>query len=365
MIAHILLEAGLDPFVSVGARVHELGMKNARSGNGTLAVVEADEYDRSFLSLKPIIAVLTTLEAEHLDIYKDIQDLQNTFITFVNQSADVTERGFVIINIDEQPLREILGRLNKHIVTFGISSLEAKYRATDIQAHGFGMSAVIHHGADILGELTLRVSGEHNIKNALAAIAAAEILGIPYEISRKALATFIGAERRGDVIGEVNGVLVIDDYAHHPTEVRATITALRQGHPGRRIVAVFQPHTFTRTRDFAKEFGEVFAECADVLILLDVYPAREQPIEGVTSELIFNAAHSAGLKECTVIPSIEELTKAVLAIVKKDDIVITLGTGSITEAAPKILDLVKEEHSAAKEKASIRNTLRSNSEKVA
>jgi UDP-N-acetylmuramate--alanine ligase len=350
MIAHILLEAGLDPFVSVGARVRELGMKNARSGDGHLAVVEADEYDKSFLALHPFIAVLTTLEAEHLDIYKDIADLQDAFITFTNQSAHTGEIGFAIVNIDEQPLREILGRLNKRIVTFGIKSLEAKFRATEIHSEDLGTQCIIHRGGDLLGELTLQIPGEHNIKNALAAIAVAEVLAIPFDIAQKALASFIGAERRSDIIGEANGILVIDDYAHHPTEIRATLSALRSGYPGRRIVAAFQPHTFTRTRDFAKDFGNVFAECADILLLLDVYPAREQPIGGVSSELILSAARENGMTECSVIGRLEDLPEAFGHVAKKNDILITLGAGSITEAAPKILRVIKELGSVSDDK---------------
>jgi UDP-N-acetylmuramate--alanine ligase len=350
MIAHILLEAGLEPFIAIGARIRELGMKNARSGNGHLAVVEADEFDKSFFALHPFIAVLTTLEPEHLDIYKDLADLQDAFITFTNQSANTGELGFAIVNIDEQPLREILGRLNKRIVTFGIKSLEAKYRATEIQSEGLGVKCLIHRGGDTIGELTMHIPGDHNIKNALAAIAVAEVLAIPFEIVQKALASFIGAERRSEVIGEAHGILVIDDYAHHPTEVRATLSALRSGYPGRRVVAAFQPHTFTRTRDFAKEFGKVFADYADILLLLNVYPARELPIEGVSSELILESARESGMTECRIIGELEDIPDAVRKIAKKNDIVITLGAGSITEAAPKILRVIKEHGSVSDEK---------------
>jgi len=350
MIAHILLEAGLDPFVSVGARVRELGMKNARSGNGQLAVVEADEYDKSFFALHPFIAVLTTLEPEHLDIYKDLAALQDAFITFTNQSAHTGELGFAIVNIDEQPLREILGRLNKRIVTFGITSLEAKYRATKIHSEGLGTECLIHRGGDAVGELALLIPGEHNIKNALAAIAACEVLAIPFDISQKALASFTGAERRSDIVGEANGILVIDDYAHHPTEIRATLSALRSGYPGRRIVAAFQPHTYSRTRDFAKDFGNVFAEYADILLLLDVYPAREQPIEGISSERILRAAQENGMSDCLLVGNLQDLPQAVSNIVQQHDIVVTLGAGSITEAAPKILRVIKEHGSVSEEK---------------
>jgi UDP-N-acetylmuramate--alanine ligase len=357
MIAYIMLEAGLDPFVSIGAEVRELGMKNARSGAGNLAVVEADEYDRSFLSLKPFIAVLTTLEAEHLDIYKDLANLQDAFVEFANNSSQPGETGFAIVNIDEESLREILSKLNKRIVTFGIKSSEAKYRASEIHAEALGTKAVIHRGSDILGELVLKIPGEHNIKNALAAIAAAEILAIPFETSRNALSTFIGAKRRSDIIGEANGIMVIDDYAHHPTEIRATLSALKAGYPGRRIVAAFEPHTFTRTRDFAEEFGKVLAELADVLLLLDVYPAREEPIEGITSKLILEYAHDSGMKECSLIGTLDDLPKAMSAIAKKDDILVTLGAGTITEAAPKILQMIKKKDDSPQLKNTTNNRL--------
>lgn len=345
MISHILLSAGLDPFISVGASIRELGMKNARAGSGNLAVVEADEYDRSFLALSPYIAVLTTLEPEHLDIYKNLTNLQEAFITFANQSAPHSSAGFVVVNLDEEPLREILGRLTKRIVSFGISSAEAKYRASDIESEGIGIRAMIHRGSDMIGEIELRIPGEHNIKNALAAIAVAEILAIPFEIVRSSLASFIGAERRAAIIGESNGILVIDDYAHHPTEIKAILTALRSGYPGRRLVVAFEPHTYTRTRDFAKDFGKVFADYADVLVLADVYPAREEPISGVTSELILRYAREHGMTSCSRAGSLDRVAPAMAALAQRGDILITLGAGPITEAAPMILQLISPRRS--------------------
>jgi UDP-N-acetylmuramate--alanine ligase len=356
MIAHIVLEAGLDPLISIGAAVRELGMKNARAGSGNLAIVEADEYDRSFLSLTPFIAVLVTLEAEHLDIYKDLDHLQEAFAQFAN-SAHSGELGFAIVNIDEEPLREILSKLNKRIVTFGTRSSEAKYRASDIQAEASVIRAMVHRGSDKLGEIMLKIPGEHNIKNALAAIAAADILAIPFETSRAALATFTGAERRSDIIGEANGILVMDDYAHHPTEIRATLSALRAGYPGRRIVVAFEPHTFTRTRDFAKDFGKVFAEYADVLFLADVYPAREEPIEGITSELILKYALEAGMTQCSVAGDLENIPEAMSAGAKNNDILITLGAGPITEAAPKILRLIQRNNPKSLTKSGLKHSL--------
>lgn len=346
MIAHIMLEAGLDPMVSVGASVFELGGKNAHSGTGSLAAVEADEYDRSFLSLKPYIAVVTTLEAEHLDIYSDLSDLQNTFVEFVCNGSEQT--GIAIVNIDEPAIRAILSRFNKRIVTFGIRSDEAKYRAIEIELDGLNSFSTITRGTEPIGTLALTIPGEYNIMNALAAIATAESMAIPFEIAAKALSTFQGAERRAQVIGEVNGVLVIDDYAHHPTEIEATLTALKNGYPGRRILAAFQPHTFTRTRDFAKDFGAVFARLADAVYLTEVYPAREQAIAGVTSKLIFTAATTEGLKSIRLVAELNELPTMIAGDVIKGDIVITFGAGSITEQAPKILQAIRQRSNGSK-----------------
>ncbi len=346
MIAHILLEAGLDPMVSVGASVYELGGKNAHSGTGTLAVVEADEYDRSFLSLKPYIAVVTTLEAEHLDIYNDLTDLQNAFVEFVCNGSELT--GMAVVNIDEPAIRAILSRFNKRIVTFGIRSEEAKYRAIDIELDGLHSFSTITRGTERIGTLELVVPGEYNIMNALAAITTAECMAIPFEIAAKALSTFQGAERRAQVIGEVNGVLVIDDYAHHPTEIEATLTALKKGYPGRRIVAAFQPHTYTRTRDFAKDFGAVFARLADRVYLVEIYPAREEPIAGISSALILESSKIEGFKNINFIRELNELPSTIAGDVIKGDIVITFGAGSITEQAPKILQAIRQRSNGSK-----------------
>lgn len=337
MIASILIEAGLDPLVSVGASVEELGGKNARPGNGTVAIVEADEYDRSFLALKPYIAVITTLEAEHLDIYKDLDDLQQAFVQFANNINEHHQQGYAVVNIDEPSLRSILSRFSQRVVSFGVTSPEAKYRAINVHVDGFQTTADILRGNEPIGTLTLNVAGVHNVKNALAAIAVVEILAIPFDLSLRALGKFKGAERRLDVLGEKQGVLVIDDYAHHPTEVRATLSTLKAGFPRRKIITAFQPHTFTRTRDFAEEFGKVFAEYSDELYLLDIYPARERPIKGVSSALILEAAKHFGLRKAVYVPDLDVLPKFVTANRRNGDIIITMGAGSITQTAPKIL----------------------------
>ncbi len=340
MIASILIEAKLDPLVLVGASVAELDGKNSRAGTGRIAVVEADEYDRSFLALRPFIAVMTSLEEEHLDIYKDLDDLKDAFVEFANQGPSSPQTGYAVVCIDEPALRAITPRLQKRIVSYGLRSMEAKYRATNVLLSAQRMRATIMRGSDAVGELELRVPGEHNIYNALAALTVGEILSIPFETSVRALKRFTGAERRFERIGEAAGVVVIDDYAHHPTEVRETLLTARKCYPGRRIVACFQPHTFTRTRDFATGFGQVFAELADVLVLLDIYPAREQPIEGVTSKLIAEAVLE--LKEIHEVATVEELPDRVVAIAQAGDVILTIGAGTITNAARPIFELMKD-----------------------
>ena len=347
MIASILIEAKLDPLVLVGASVRELANKNSRAGTGKIAVVEADEYDRSFLALSPFIAVMTSLEEEHLDIYKDLDDLKQTFVQFANQGPSTFMTGFAVVCIDEPALRAITPRLEKRIVAYGLSSQDAKYRAVHPQYSAHRTRATLLRGGEKIGELELSVPGEHNLKNALAAVAVGEILSIPFEISQRALKRFSGADRRFQITGEVDGVLVIDDYAHHPTEVRATLETVKRCYPGRRIIACFQPHTFTRTRDFAVQFGHVFAELADVLALLEIYPSREEPIEGITSRLILDSARENGLKEGFEVPGVTELPAIIGNIVRPGDVILTIGAGTITSAAPIILEELTQHAVAA------------------
>lgn len=344
MIAHLLTLAGADPLICAGAALEQLGFANGRAGSGMVAVVEADEYDRSFLTLTPYIAVLTSLEKEHLDIYKDLDDLENTFAEFANKRSPMHELGFAVVNIDEPSIRRILPKLTKRIVSFGLESNEAKYKAADIAVNEFFTTATILRANEPIGEITLRVPGEHNIKNALAAIAVADILAIPFELTAQFLSVFGGATRRFERIGEHGGVLVIDDYAHHPTELRATLSTLRKGFPRRKIIAAFQPHTYTRTRDFADEFGAVLAEFAGELYLAEIYPAREVPIPGVTSKLILDVARAHGLRDAHLVENLDTLAREITADRKPGDIIITLGAGSITKAAYDIDHILRNLH---------------------
>lgn len=330
MIGLILIKAGYDPTVIVGGRLKDFGGTNARLGKGNWIVVEADEYDRSFLQLLPTIAIVNNIEAEHLDIYKDIEDLENTFTQFASK---VPFYGFVALGVDSPGVKEIVPNLNKKVVTFGISP-NCDYFAKNIENAGTNTTYDLYENSNFIGKIKLSVPGIHNVKNSLAAITIARKMGIKFDIINAALGDFTGVYRRFDIKGERNGIKVIDDYAHHPTEIQSTLEAARKGWD-RRIIAIFQPHTYSRTLSFYKEFASSF-DNADILVITDVYPSREKPIEGVTGELIANQAKKYGHKNVIYIPNYDDITSTVMAILKENDIVITIGAGSIYKIAEQI-----------------------------
>ncbi len=330
MIGLILIKAGYDPTVIVGGRLKDFGGTNARLGKGNWIVVEADEYDRSFLQLLPTIAIVNNIEAEHLDIYKDIEDLENTFTQFASK---VPFYGFVALGVDSPGVKEIVPNLNKKVVTFGISP-NCDYFAKNIENDGTNTTYDLYENSNFIGKIKLSVPGIHNVKNSLAAITIARKMGIKFNIINAALGDFTGVYRRFDIKGERNGIKVIDDYAHHPTEIQSTLEAARKGWD-RRIIAIFQPHTYSRTLSFYKEFASSF-DNADILVITDVYPSREKPIEGVTGELIANQAKKYGHKNVIYIPNFDDITSTVMAILKENDIVITIGAGSIYKIAEQI-----------------------------
>lgn len=323
MIGLILIKAGLDPTVIVGGRLRDFGGTNARLGKGDWTVVEADEFDRSFLQLFPTVAVVNNIEAEHLDIYKDMNDLTETFAQFANK---VPFYGFIALGIDDPGVKSIYAKVNKKIRTYGFSR-NCDIRAERIVYENRQIRAIIIEDNVELGEVTINVPGEHNLKNALAAITVARGLNIEFDIINAALQEFKGVFRRFDIKGEKDGVLYVDDYAHHPTEVKAVLKAARNSW-NRRIVAAFQPHTFTRTMHLHEQFAASFDD-ADVIIITDVYPAREQPIEGVTGKLIADGAMKYGHKNVLYIPTLDELKKQLPEILKEGDVFITIGAGNI------------------------------------
>jgi UDP-N-acetylmuramate--alanine ligase len=325
IVGLILIEGGFDPTVIVGGVLRDLGGTNARLGHGNFIVVEADEFDRSFLQLTPTIAVITTLEPEHLDCYGSVEELKNAFIDFANK---VPFYGFVVLCLDEPMIQDIMPKIKKKIVTYGLNA-QADVQAIDPEFSGRKASyTLIYKGKDY-GRINLQVPGIHNIKNSLAGIAVGMELGIEFEKIKKAVERFKGVYRRFEIRAEVNGIIVVDDYAHHPTEIRAVLQAAKDGWK-RRVVAVFQPHLYSRTRDFYLDFGRSFFN-ADVCVLTDVYPAREEPIEGVSGKLIADAARDFGHKDVHYVPNKMELADYVLGLVKSGDMVIFMGAGDITK----------------------------------
>jgi UDP-N-acetylmuramate--alanine ligase len=323
MVSLVLIEGGIDPTVIVGGRLHGLAGSNARLGKGEFIVVEADEFDRSFLSITPTIAVLTTLETDHLDCYRDLEDIKAAFIQFASK---VPFYGFVVLCLDEPALQDIMPRLKKKIITYGLNG-QADLQAVDIVHRSNTTSFLLLREGNELGTVTLQIPGKHNVQNALAAIAVGLELGVPFAKVKAGVEKFTGVFRRWEVKAEIGGITVVDDYAHHPTEIRATLAGAKAGWR-RRVVCVFQPHLYSRTRDFYDEFGRSFFN-ADVLVLTDVYPAREEAIQGITGELIVNAAKEFGHKQVHYIPDKKGIPDFLLTIVQKGDIVITMGAGDI------------------------------------
>ncbi len=328
----VLTEAGFDPTIVVGGQVHILGT-NARLGKGDYLVAEADEYDRSFLELTPVVAVITNIEADHLDTYRDLEDIHDAFATFANR---VPFFGAVVACLDDPGVRGLLPRIKRRVVTYG-ESPDASLTARNVLLEATSTSfEVWEAGGRRLGPVRLRLPGRHNVLNALAAIAVGRELLIPFESIARALAAFTGVVRRFELKGERGGVRVVDDYAHHPTEIRATLAAARQVYPKRRLVALFQPHLFSRTRDFSGDFGRALCG-ADVSIVMDVYPSREQPIPGVTGELVAEAARCAGHRNVIYISDKKRVIDCLRQTLCPGDLLLTLGAGDVVRFGEEYL----------------------------
>ena len=330
MIGDVLRQGGLDPTVIVGGRVRSIGT-GAKIGHGEYLVAEADEFDRSFLQLSPSIAVVTTIESEHLDCYRDIEEIKEAFILFCNK---VPFFGSSILCGDDESVLSILPHLDRNLMTYGLNAnVDLQARETYFSGSSSNYSA--YWKGEKIGAISLQIPGIHNVKNSLAAVLVGLELGIPFSSVLAALEGFTGVHRRFEIKGERGGVMVVDDYAHHPTEIEASLTGAKVGW-NRRIIAIFQPHLYTRTQSFHQEFGRSFHD-ADVLFVTDIYPAREDPIEGVTGELIVRAARRHGLRRVYYVDEMSDLPDEVLGIVEAGDIVITLGAGDIWKVGEEIL----------------------------
>lgn len=322
----ILAAADLDPTGLVGGRMEAWG-GGLRSGRSAIYVVEADEYDRSFLTLRPSAAVVTSVEADHLDIYGDLNGIEAAFVEFLHH---IRPDGLIAACSDDAGARRVADAMSDgHAVLWYGTGTDAALRATDIRQDGRSMSFTVSEHDTVLGSITLGAPGLHNVRNALGAFAVARYAGASFAAAQTALRDFTGVARRFQVLGTATGVTVIDDYAHHPTEVDATLEAARGAYPGRRIIAAFQPHLYSRTRDLANAFGDALA-AADVVWITDVYAAREAPIAGVTGELVADAARAAGatVRYCA---TLDELGRALRRSLESGDVMVAMGAGDIDE----------------------------------
>jgi UDP-N-acetylmuramate--alanine ligase len=335
MIGEVLTVGRLDPTIVVGGKMLNQG-SHAQLGRGPYMVVEADEFDRSFLKLLPVLAVITTLEADHLDCYKDLDDIKNAFVEYANH---VPFYGAVILCLDETSVQDIIPRIERNIITYGCSQ-QARVRAEDISFDQRQSSFLALCDGKALGRIRLKVPGLHNVKNALAAIAVGRELKIPFRHIRTALEQFAGVKRRFDIKGEKRGVMVVDDYAHHPTEIEVTLKAARHGWPDRRIIVIFQPHLYSRTRDFCDLFARAFFQ-SDILVITEIYPAREEPIPGISGAMIAHKAQEFGHQEVHFVPDKKEIIGFLKKIVRQNDMVVTMGAGDIWEIGEELVKKLK------------------------
>ena len=339
MIALVLERAGLDPTAVIGGRLRAFG-SNARLGRGQHMVVEADESDRSFLKLSPIVAVITNIDREHMEAYGGFDDLQQAFVDFANK---VPFYGAVIACLDDADTARILPRLTRRATTYGIEQPDASIGAVDVVLEGFGSTCTVVQRdtrqrpapAAPLGRLRLQVPGRHSVLNALAAVAVGLELGVPFDVIAAALEEFSGAERRFEVRGVVRGITVVDDYGHHPTEIAAVLAAARAAAP-RRIVVAFQPHRYSRTAQLMPDFAAALAP-ADEVVLTDIYPASEAPIPGVTVDALADAVNRRRATPVVIARTLDAVPAAVAAVAREGDLVITLGAGSIGHLPAAVL----------------------------
>lgn len=337
MVGLVVSEGGFDPTIIVGGKVVAFE-SNAVAGEGDIIVIEADEYDRTFLRLTPTLAVITSIEPEHLDIYQDLDDLMRAFRQFADS---VPFFGAAILCLDDPNVQALVGQLDRRVRTYGLAR-QAEIRAENIRLEGFGSHFDVLLQGEPLGPIQLQVPGLHNVRNALAAVTVGLELDIPFESIQAGLVRFTGVRRRFERVGEAREVLIIDDYAHHPTEIRATLEAAAAAIPDRRLVAVFQPHLYSRTRDFEEDFARSFVD-ADVLVVTDVYGAREAPIPGVTGERIVELARRFGHRDAHYVPTRQQIPDYLLEhVLRPGDAVLFMGAGDIWRAARALLDALQQ-----------------------
>ncbi len=332
IIASVLGEGKLDPTIVIGGKLKSIGT-NALLGKGEFIVAEADESDGSFLKYSPAIAVVTNIDKEHLDFYKDIDEIKKVFLQFINR---VPFYGLCVICLDNEYVQSIIPFIEKRYVTYGIST-QADFKAKDIKCFGTKSEFSVFHQNNKLGRVSLNLPGVHNVNNALASIVVGVELNIPFDVIKKALETIDGVARRLEVKGEVNGIMVIDDYGHHPTEIKTTLDTIKSCYPDRRSVVVFQPHRYTRTRDLFKEFIKSFYQ-SDLLVVLPVYGAGEKPINGFDGNSLCQEIILHGHKDVCYAKDFESALKYISSRLKRDDILLTLGAGDVWKIGDNVLE---------------------------
>jgi UDP-N-acetylmuramate--alanine ligase len=331
LIATVLACGGLDPTAVIGGKLNIFG-SNAKLGQGELLVAEADESDGSFLKLSPTIAIVTNIDPEHLDHYRDLAEIQTAFLEFINK---VPFYGLAVLCLDHENVQALIPQVKKRYVTYGLST-QANYRAGSISFQGVMTSFRAFENDRELGRISIQMPGLHSVYNALATIATARELDLDFGVVQEALGSFSGVQRRFQIKGERGGIMVVDDYGHHPAEIKATLSAAQNGW-GRRTVVIFQPHRYTRTRDLLREFFTAFNQ-ADVLFLLDIYPAGEEPIPGVKAENLYEGIKGHGHKDVTLVSDRKEILDHLLPRLKSGDMVITLGAGDVWKIGETLLE---------------------------
>jgi UDP-N-acetylmuramate--alanine ligase len=331
LVATVLHQAGLDPTAVIGGKLPSLG-SNARLGQGDYLVAEADESDGSFMKLTPTVAVVTNIDPEHLDHYGSLDALKRTFVDFINK---VPFYGLGVLCVDHEHVQAILPRVEKRHVTYGFTPLAA-FRAVDVVYDGLRTSFTAIARGKTLGRVDLSMPGRHNVLNSLAVLAVADFLGIDFDVYRKALDGFAGVGRRFTVRGHARGVMVVDDYGHHPAEIRATLAGARSGFKDRRIVVAFQPHRYTRTRDLMGDFARAFNE-AELVAVCDIYAAGEEPIDGISSARLVDEMCASGHPGVRYVPKRGDVAPALLSELRDGDILITLGAGDVWMVGEEVL----------------------------
>lgn len=331
MVGWVLAQAGLDPTVVIGGQVNSLGT-NAKLGQGEFLVAEADESDGSFLHLSPVVEVVTNIDLEHLDYYRDIDHIKEVFLEFINK---IPFYGAAIICLDDPDVADLLPQVKKRLITYGMSA-QAYIRARNIVTEGLSTRFEVCRAGEVLGSMVIPMAGIHNVYNTLAAVGVGLELDISFPVIAEAMSTFSGVQRRLQIKGEAGGVTVVDDYGHHPTEIRATLAAMRDAWPTRRLVTIFQPHRYSRTHGLMREFSTAFYE-ADVLYVTEIYPAGEAPIEGVTAAALIDSIKAHGHKQVFPAADLAQIAEQIGPTLLPGDVALTLGAGSILQVGEQIL----------------------------